>query len=115
MSRVLDEQSAFFGTIPVPRMIQNQLNHLLEKIMEKSEKLITGILHGMYRTRKPNSWFVATLGAFLLLHARELDAGRLLYWNRNPDEVQATLNSFTLTRSLIVVAVQLLDSSMEAF
>ncbi|PCD22223.1 hypothetical protein AU210_016014 [Fusarium oxysporum f. sp. radicis-cucumerinum] len=86
MSRVLDEQSAFFGTIPVPRMIQNQLNHLLEKIMEKSEKLITGILHGMYRTRKPNSWFVATLGAFLLLHARELDAGRLLYWNRNPDE-----------------------------
>ncbi|SCO54155.1 uncharacterized protein FFNC_15368 [Fusarium fujikuroi] len=86
MSRVYDEQSAFFGTIPVPRMIQNQLNHLLENIMERSEKSITDILHGMYRTRKPNNWFVATLGAFLLLHARELDAGRLLYWNRNPDE-----------------------------
>ncbi|KAF4947934.1 hypothetical protein FSARC_13861, partial [Fusarium sarcochroum] len=81
-----DENSPFSGKVPVPRMLQNQLNRLLEKALEKSEIFVTEKLQSIYRTHKQDMWFLGSLASFLLVHVRELDAGRLVYWKHHPDE-----------------------------
>lgn len=39
----------------------------------------------MLEQRKRSSWVVATLALFILLHVRELDAARNIFWGRYKD------------------------------
>ncbi|EER43773.1 predicted protein [Histoplasma capsulatum H143] len=85
MAIIDDRNSAWYGSRPVPRMIQNQLGHLLElNMIELDRKISTGI-QNMMELRKRRMWVVLTLAAFLLLHIRELDAGRNIFWSRYID------------------------------
>jgi hypothetical protein len=67
----------------VPRMVKNQLNHLLElKMIELDEKILKA-LDTMISKRDRETWPVYYCTIFLLLHIRELDAGRILDWSRS--------------------------------
>ncbi|KAK3291070.1 uncharacterized protein B0H64DRAFT_331354 [Chaetomium fimeti] len=83
MTVIDDPVSAWYGHIPVPRMVKNQVNHLLELKMIELDQKITDALNRLLSDRR--LWIVGTLAVFLLLHIRELDAGRNIYWARYKD------------------------------
>lgn len=87
MTTVEDTRSAWYGIKPVPRMIQNQLGHLLElNMIELDRKIVKDLQIEMMKGNR-RMWIVVTLAAFLLLHIRELDAGRNISWSRYEDSV----------------------------
>lgn len=87
MATVTDRLSAWYGIVPVPRMVQNQLGHLLElNMIELDEKILKAVQKLLYKRGRP-MWIVGTLAVFILLHVRELDAGRNIYWRRYKDTV----------------------------
>ena len=91
---VNDHQSPWHGHTPVPRMIQNQLGHLLElRIIELDRKILEA-LHKTLQTRKRSAWVFTTLAFLILLHVRELDAARNIFWRRYKDSV--CLHTFVL-------------------
>ncbi len=87
MAAVKDRDSAWYGIKPVPRMIQNQLGHLLElNMIDLDRKILPGV-QALMEKRERRMWAVVTLAVFLLLHTRELDAGRNIFWGRYTDLV----------------------------
>ena len=90
MKMVTDESSAWYGMIPVPRMIQNQLGHLLELQLIELDRKVLSAIHKLFERRRRCMWVVGTLATFLLLHVRELDAGRNIYWRRYKDAVSVS-------------------------
>ena len=87
MATIEDRDSAWYGIKPVPRMIQNQLGHLLELNLIKLDKKTLKDLQALMEKRERRMWAVVTLAVFLLLHTRELDAGRNIFWSRYIDSV----------------------------
>ena len=87
MAVMEDRDSVWYGIKPVPRMIQNQLGHLLElNMIDLDRKAIKGI-QALMEKRERRMWVVVTLAVFLLLHTREVDAGRNIFWSRYIDPV----------------------------
>lgn len=87
MSPVDSEASPWYGITPVPRVLQNQLNHQMElKMAELDEKITKNIMTIMKKAERKN-WLTGTLALFFLLHVREIDAGRNFFWNRYEDKV----------------------------
>jgi len=76
MATVEDRDSAWYGIKPVPRMIQNQLGHLLEMKLIDLDRKILKVVQDLMKKRERRMWIVVTLAVFLLLHIQELDAGR---------------------------------------
>jgi len=87
MSVIEDRDSAWYSIKPVPRMIQNQLGHLLELNMIDLDKKILKSVQALMEKRERRTWLIATLAVFLLLHVREIDAGRIIFWSRYRDPV----------------------------
>lgn len=87
MATVNDRESAWHGFTPVPRMVQNQLGHLLELRMIYLDRRVLPALQRMFERRGRPSWVVVTLSLFILLHVRELDAARNIFWGRYKDSV----------------------------
>ena len=87
MAAVKERNSPWYGTKPVPRMIQNQLGHLLELNMIKLDREISKGIQNAMEKRQRRMWVVVTLATFFLLHIRELDAGRNIFWSRYVDSV----------------------------
>jgi len=79
MSVIEDRDSAWYSIKPVPRMIQNQLGHLLELNMIDLDKKILKSVQALMEKRERRTWLIATLAIFLLLHVREIDAGRIIF------------------------------------
>ena len=90
MNTVHDSQSPWKGTTPVPRMIQNQLGHLIELQMSALDERILMALHTITQKRNRSTWVSTILAFFILLHVRELDAGRNIYWSLYEDKVEST-------------------------
>jgi hypothetical protein len=58
---------------------------------------------------------MVTLAIFLLLHIREIDAGRNIYWNRYKDSVCPPLEFYDQTLlPVLTIQARVLDSSVEA-
>lgn len=87
MAKVENRDSAWFGRIPVPRMVTNQLDHRLELRMAELDSKILKDADNMLKARGHHMWVVGTLAIFLVLHIRELDAGRNIFWRRYEDSV----------------------------
>jgi hypothetical protein len=78
----IEEDSIFYGFKLVPRMVQNQLNYALElKMMELDRKILKGAQDIMVNGKR-SMWLVGFLALVFLLHVREVDAGRIIYWSR---------------------------------
>lgn len=87
MAAIEDRDSAWYGIKPVPRMIQNQLGHLLElNMIDLDRKTLKGV-QTLMEKRERRMWVVVTLAVFILLHTREVDAGRNIFWSRYIDTV----------------------------
>ncbi len=114
MAKVDNRDSAWFDRIPVPRMVTNQLNHRLELRMAELDSKILQDANGMLQTREQehHTWVVGTLALFLVLHIRELDAGRNIFWKRYKDSV----SSFDLRKvnRTLTNSARILDTSIEA-
>lgn len=80
-----DSQSAWYKHTPVPRMVQNQLCHQLEMRMVELDAKILKRVEVIMRAGKRSEWLIMTIAVFLLLHIRELDAGRNIHWRRYKD------------------------------
>jgi hypothetical protein len=87
MAKIEDTDSAWFGCIPIPRMVANQVNHRLELRMKELDSEILKHADDLLQTKKQHAWVVGTLALFLVLHIRELDAGRNIFWKRYKDPV----------------------------
>ena len=87
MATIEDRDSAWYGIKPVPRMIQNQLGHLLELNMIDLDRKTLKDVQALMEKRERRMWLVVTLAVFLLLHIREVDAGRNIFWSRYIDTV----------------------------
>lgn len=112
MAIVNDPQSAWHGHTPVPRMIQNQLGHLLELRMIELDRRILEALHRIIQARNRSSWIFTTLAFFILLHVRELDAARNIFWRRYKDSV--CLHAFVLQQTCANKEIGwFLDSSLQ--
>lgn len=93
MATVEYRDSPWYGIKPIPRMIQNQLGHLLEMKLIDLDRKILKVVQDLMEKRDRHIWIVVTLAVFLLLHIRELDAGRNILWSRYKDPVCPPSNS----------------------
>jgi len=80
-------ESPLHGTIPVSRVLQNQLDHLLELEIVQTERLLLKNLQKAMRLSDRSSWIIIFLGIAIMLHAMERDTWRLLYWVHHQEEV----------------------------
>ena len=89
MTTVDDIRSPLHGTVPAPRVLQNQLDRNLELyIMKKEADLLKAVQSGMLR-RYSTSWEVISLAVVMFLHVLERDIWRLMYWKYHSEDVSA--------------------------
>ena len=74
-------ESPLYGSIPVPRVLQNKLDHLLEAEIVETEQYLLKTLQQVIEASDRHAWVVTFLGIAitLQLHVIERDAWRLLY------------------------------------
>lgn len=88
MPFVTERDSPWHGVRPVPRMVQNQLNHLLELRLTELDTKILKKCKSLVEKRGRDKWMVLLLVFFFLLHVREVDTARNIYWRRYDDIVR---------------------------
>lgn len=86
MRHVDDPTSPWYATVPVPRMVQSQIIHSLESVIQTLDEAVCVKISDHQRLKK-EPLPVILLVYFLLLHVREIDAGRNIYWSRFSDPV----------------------------
>jgi hypothetical protein len=77
------------GTTPAPRVLQNQLDRILEQYCAKKELECLKELQRSMRGQSKRPWIVVFIVTVLLLHVRERDIWRLLYWTLRNNNVSA--------------------------
>ncbi|ORY01909.1 hypothetical protein BCR34DRAFT_574570 [Clohesyomyces aquaticus] len=111
MEPITNPNSAFYGVSPIPRMIQNQLGHLLELHIIELDKEILKLIAKTLRLKRRTDWAALTLTLTILLHTRELDIGRNLFWSRygdpagfwiHPSQPKALINEATLACNSLI-------------
>lgn len=102
------------GTKPVPRMVQNQLDHRLELNMVNLDKKILKEAGKILQRKERGKWLIAILAFFIILHIREIDAARNIYWRRYNDSVWSLFARLTSKHGLTILG-WILDASMEAY
>lgn len=109
MPTVEERDSMWYDSTPVPRMIRNQLGHLLELNMIRLNREIKSGLLKMTHKNNRKMWIVETLAAFILAHTEEVDAGRNLFWSRYEVPVSLICNSEV---SMLTILGPVLDPSI---
>jgi len=72
MATVEDQDTAWYGVKPVPRMIQNQLAHLLELNMINLDRKILRGVQALMEKRERRMWVLRS-DILLTIQARVLD------------------------------------------
>jgi hypothetical protein len=111
MPTVEDRDSAWYGSTPVPRMIRNQLGHLLELNMIRLNREVKKGLLKMAQKKDRKMWIVEFLAAFILAHTEEVDAGRNIFWSRYEDLVGLISDS---EMSMLTIPGWVLDTSIQS-
>ena len=89
MTLVKDMRSPLHGTVPAPRVLQNQLDSNLESyIMRRERDLLRAVQNAMLKQRS-SSWVVISLVVVVFLHVLERDIWRLMYWKYHREDVSA--------------------------
>lgn len=84
---ISDQESSLFGTVPAPRVLQNQLDRNLASYMAKQEGVFLKELQKAMSHQTKAQWIDVFLAAVILLHIRERDLWRLEHWVVHQDEV----------------------------
>jgi hypothetical protein len=109
MPTVEERDSMWYGSTPVPRMIRNQLGHLLELNMIRLNREVKEGLLKMAQKKDRKMWIVEYLAAFIVAHTEEVDAGRNIFWSRYEDLVRSISDS---EMSMLTIAGRVLDTSI---
>ncbi|KAF2633001.1 hypothetical protein BU25DRAFT_304826, partial [Macroventuria anomochaeta] len=80
MPLVMNRGSFLFNTTPAPRVLQNQLDRRLERYCADKEAECLKALSRTLRQKYRREWTATFISAVILLHTRERDIFRLLYW-----------------------------------
>jgi len=81
-------ESPLHGSIPAPRVLQNQLDHLLESEIVKTERHLLKNLQKVIKASDRTLWVATFLATAIILHVMERDAWRLLYWVHHQEQVR---------------------------
>jgi hypothetical protein len=88
MSPVVDPESFLYGITPAPRVVQNQLDRRLERYCaEKEAEYLKALQNSMLRKRRLE-WTTIFTSSVIVLHIRERDIWRLLYWTLDTNNVR---------------------------
>jgi hypothetical protein len=87
MHVVEEKDCPLHGTFPGPRVLQNQLDHLLERQIYETEYSLLGRLQELMVKKKRPDWVAIFLTLVIMLHVFERDTWRLMYWILHPEEV----------------------------
>ena len=94
MTIIENRDFSWYSIKLVSRMIQNQLGHLLElNIIDLDRKIVKDV-QTLMKKRERRMWIVTILAVFILLHVREFDAGRNIYWSRYNDSISSLLKVY---------------------
>lgn len=80
MTPISNPTSPLHGKTPLPRVLSNQLDHLLERRIWQAERHLLSELQRRILSRKRDEWLRIYLSLTLLLNALERDTWRLYYW-----------------------------------
>ena len=86
LSNIEDVRCPLNGTIPAPRVLQNQLDRNLESYIIAKERNLLRALQNAVLNRSC-SWVVISLAVIVILHVLERDSWRLTYWMNRHEEV----------------------------
>lgn len=81
-------ESPLHRSVPAPRVLQNQLDHLLEYEIVETERHLLKNLQKVIKASERNSWVVTFLATAIILHVMERDTWRLLYWVHHQEQVR---------------------------
>jgi hypothetical protein len=86
MCTVDDVDCPLFGTVPAPRVLQNQLDRSLESYIAVTEKKLLKAVQRELRRRSSGreTIFAAVL---CILNVLERDTWRLMYWRKRREQV----------------------------
>ncbi|EMC98434.1 hypothetical protein BAUCODRAFT_426020 [Baudoinia panamericana UAMH 10762] len=80
MTVMKNPRSPLLGSVTAPRILQNQLDSLLELYITQCERALLEGLEQSMKKRQRSDWIPIFLAITILLHALERDTWRLLYW-----------------------------------
>ena len=78
MPLVTDPRCPLVGTVPAPRVVQNQLDRNLENYMALCEHLLLPRLQRAMRYEREHRWIAVFVTVVIILHTRERDLWRLV-------------------------------------
>ncbi|KAL9027847.1 MAG: hypothetical protein Q9196_003692 [Gyalolechia fulgens] len=81
-------ESPLHGSVPAPRVLQNQLDHLLEYEIVETERHLLKNLQKVLKASDRKTWVATFLAIAIILHVMERDAWRLLYWVNHQEQVR---------------------------
>jgi len=90
LDMVTDTESPLYGTVPAPRVLQNQLDRNLESYIARFETVLLKELQKAMRRMRDRTgveWTIIFTATVILLHVRERDIWRLEHWVVHRDEV----------------------------
>lgn len=83
----------YVNTSPAPRVLQNQLDSLLEQYIVSKEEAFLVLLQKTLERRRSGENKMAFVTALIFLKIIERDTWRLMYWVRHKDQVGSFLPS----------------------
>jgi len=81
-------ESPLYGSVPAPRVLQNQLDYLLESEIVETERRLLKNLQKLIKASDRISWVATFLAIAIVLHVMKRDAWRLLYWIHHKEQVR---------------------------
>lgn len=81
MTSITDETSSLWGVIPLPRLLNQQLDSIIEARLAENEQRLLNELQNTIFARRQKEWFVIFLTTFVYLSAVEKDTWSLETWN----------------------------------
>lgn len=80
--------SPLWGKIPVPRVVQNQLDRSIEAFVFATECELLKHLQSAMLKKTRAEWLDVFLAVIVILHVHERDTWRLMFWINHDDEVR---------------------------
>jgi len=87
MRKVEDIECPLHGSIPAPRVLQNQLDRNLECYIIAKEKQLLKAIQRELRKSRSEGLDVIFSSVIIILHVLEKDTWRLMYWRKRREEV----------------------------
>lgn len=87
MSVVSDDDCPLHGSVPAPRVLQNQLDRRLECYIVEKERELLAAVQRAFREGGSEQRDMTSLAVMVVLHVLERDTWRLVYWTNRCGEV----------------------------